>query len=109
MTGPTVGPASTQVGRQRRLVLLIVGAFLGDMIAGELGLGLGIVIGALIAWFWWSLAIPRWRAWALARGADSVGLLRFGVMTGLVWPKGSLLERTERPPRDRDTSEDGVS
>jgi len=81
------------------LGLLAAGAVLGRALAGNLGLGL--FGGAVVAWLWWSLAVPRWRAWALARGADAAELQRVGAVTGLVWPKGWVFGKTELPPRDR--------
>jgi hypothetical protein len=81
------------------LVVLAIGALVGRSSFNSLGAGL--LGGALVAWLWWSLAVPRWRKWALARGADPAELQRIGAMTGLVWPKGWLPEKTEIPPRDR--------
>jgi hypothetical protein len=82
------------------LAIMIAVGVLGRVLTGSFGLGL--VIGVIPAWLWWSLSVPRWRAWALARGADPAELQRIGVMTGLVWPKGWIFEKTELPPRDRD-------
>src|ERR1035437_1663630 len=58
-----------------------------------------IVVGAIVAWPWWSLTVPKSRRWALERGADAEELQKVGVRTGLVWPKGCLFEKTEIPPR----------
>jgi len=52
-------------------------------------------LGSLTAWLWWSFVIPRWREWAIARGAPPDKLQRIAAVTLLVWPKGSLFERTE--------------
>jgi hypothetical protein len=52
-----------------------------------------------IAWLWWSLAVPRWRLWALRLGCDPDDLQKQGVEAGLVWPRGSFFEKTELPPR----------
>ena len=51
--------------------------------------------GIVLAWVWWSFTVPRWRRWALRRGAPAERLQRLGVMTGLLWPKGWLPEKTE--------------
>ena len=56
-------------------------------------------LGAIIAWPWWSITVPKWRRWALERGADAEQLQKVGVRTGLIWPKGCILEKTEIPPR----------
>ena len=60
---------------------------------------MSLIIGGVLAWPWWSLAVPRWRRWALARGADPDALQRLGERTGLVWPRGWIFEKTEIPPR----------
>ena len=56
-------------------------------------------VGAIVAWPWWSLTVPKWRRWALEHGADAEQLQKVGVLTGLVWPKGWIFEKTEIPPR----------
>ena len=54
-----------------------------------------IIIGPLAGWVWWSFSVPRWRKWALRNGATENKLQKWAVATGLVWPKGSIFERTE--------------
>jgi len=73
-------------------------------IIGILALGLrsqvgrwGLVVGAAVAWVWWSVSVPRWRRWALRNGADPALLQDLAQRTGLVWRKGSPLESTEFP------------
>jgi len=68
----------------------------------RLPLGLQIVVGVAVvigppalAWVWWAFTVPRWRHWALSRGADPQLLQELGEAQGLVWPRGSFLERTE--------------
>ena len=53
--------------------------------------------GFVLAWLWWSLAVPRWRLWAYERVpvADIPQLKRQAVQVGLTWPDGSLFGRTE--------------
>jgi hypothetical protein len=51
--------------------------------------------GALAGWVWWSVAVSRWRDWALNGGIDPERLQKFAFRAGLTWPKGSLFERTE--------------
>jgi hypothetical protein len=60
----------------------------------------------VVAWLWWSFIVPRWRMWALRRGADPHDLQWWGVATGLVYPKGWIFERTEFRPKEYD---DGLS
>jgi hypothetical protein len=60
---------------------------------------IAIGVGAIVAWPWWSLTVPKWRRWALKRGADAEQLQKVAVRTGLVWPRGCIFEKTEIPPR----------
>jgi hypothetical protein len=53
-------------------------------------------IGFCLAWTWWSHSVPRWRRWAHNSGANPDRLQKWAVITGLVWPKGSLFEKTEK-------------
>ena len=53
---------------------------------------LAAAIGALVAWPWWSVTVPRWRHWALARGADPQRLQELAQSTYLVWRRGSVFE-----------------
>ena len=51
--------------------------------------------GIAAAWLWWSWFVPQWRCWAHSRVADPEELQELGVQSSLIWPKGSLFERTE--------------
>ena len=55
----------------------------------------GLLLGVIPAWFWWLLTVPLWRDWARRQGADEARTQHLGQWTGLVWPKGSLFEKTE--------------
>jgi hypothetical protein len=62
----------------------------------QIALAVAVVIGPpATAWLWWAYAVPRWRHWALSRGADPKVLQDLAQAQGLVWPKGSFFERTE--------------
>ena len=52
-------------------------------------------IGFVLAWAWWSFSAPRWRLWSYERVESTSALHRAGIAAGLLWPKGSALERTE--------------
>ena len=67
----------------------------------EIRFPIGGFIGAAIAWIWWSIFIPRWRVWSRNRGADVEQTQRLAERTLLVWPKGSMLEKTEIDTRSR--------
>ena len=60
----------------------------------------GLLAGVALAWLWWSWQVPRWRDWVTDRGAPVDAVQRLAVRTMLVWPKGSLMERTELRRRD---------
>ena len=51
--------------------------------------------GPVVAWLWWSVAVPRWRDWALGSGVDPDELQDWAEDAKLVWPVGSFWERTE--------------
>lgn len=53
-------------------------------------------VGFILGWTWWSRSVPRWRRWAHNRGANPDRLQKWGVITGLVWRKGSVFEKTEQ-------------
>ena len=51
--------------------------------------------GSAVAWLWWSFMVPRWRKWALQQGTPPDQLQKWAAITGLVWPKGWIFEKTE--------------
>src|SRR5205814_2924010 len=61
---------------------------------------LAAIGGSILGWVWWSFMVPRWRNWAHSRGVDPARLQKIATRTGLTWPQGSLLERTEFRKRD---------
>ena|SRR6266487_6194997 len=77
------------------LVIIALGGLIGRYISGRSGLLLGLVIGAVFAWPCWSFLVPRWRDWVEDEGLDPDEVQPLAVRTGLLWPKGSLFERTE--------------
>lgn len=58
--------------------------------------------GFTIAWLWWSLMTPKWRNWAHKQGVDPDKLQNWAVLTGLVWPKGWIFEKTEFRMNDKE-------
>ncbi len=85
------------------LALILGGLWLGARLSAGApsGTGLGFAAGFVLAWLWWSISVPRWRAWALSRGADPERLQLLGQRAGVVWPRGSFLAKTELPPRKK--------
>src|SRR5438105_803164 len=81
------------------VVVLVLGVTV--IVARLTGLAwrLTLLIGVGAGWLWWSLAVPRWRRWAHARGAEPSELQRLAQRTGLVWREGSFMSRTEIRPK----------
>jgi len=90
------------INRPVRVIMGVVMAA-GALFAFGLGretVGFAVIITApFIGWIWWSYAVPRWRAWALARGVDPDELQAMAQREKLVWPRGHLFEKTEFPFR----------
>ena len=86
------------------LVLMLGIIFLGYLVFGFNRAALLVIlgIGFVIAWTWWSFYIPRWRRWAHQQGADPDKLQKLALMTGLVWPKGWIFEKTEFKLKDEE-------
>jgi hypothetical protein len=84
------------------LLMLVLGKIIPSLPGWSLPVGImaSIIIGASVGWLWWSFSVPRWRRWALQNGASEDQLLKWAVTTGLVWPKGSIFEKTEFRVKD---------
>ena len=52
------------------------------------------------AWLWWSVALPRWRVWAIENVEDPGELILRAIGAQLMWPPGHFLELTEIRPRE---------
>lgn len=63
-------------------------------IYNSLGVMILILIGALIAWSWWSFSVACWWKWALKNATPEDQLQKWAVLTGLRWPNGSVFEET---------------
>jgi hypothetical protein len=77
------------------LIIIATVAALGFRLYGPIGGVVGLFLGPLVAWIWWSFSVPRWRQWAKEKGADEERTQTLAVKTGLVWPKGHFFEKTE--------------
>ncbi len=77
------------------LATIAAGFLLGQFLLTPPRGGVGIVLGALVAWPVWSYQIPRWRDWVVASGLAPGDVEPLAVRTGLLWPRGSFFERTE--------------
>lgn len=47
------------------------------------------------SWLTWSVQVPRWRLWAYRRVDDVLLLEHLAVERQLIWPPGSIFEKTE--------------
>jgi hypothetical protein len=77
------------------LSIIALGGLLAYLLKGPAWTALGILLGIIPAWLWWSFMIPRWREWAKNQGADEEQTQYIGQRSGLVWPRGSVFEKTE--------------
>ena len=77
------------------LCVIFIFGILGFLLGGVDVLTWGLLVGALIAWPVWSFLVPRWRDWVEDSGLKGEDVQRLAVWTLLLWPKGSIFERTE--------------
>jgi hypothetical protein len=75
--------------------IVALGGFLAYLVKGPAWTALGVLLGIIPAWLWWSIMVPRWREWAKRRGTDEDETQLMGERRGLVWSRGSFFERTE--------------
>jgi hypothetical protein len=81
-------------------VIIMLGVFfLGATIEFRLW-WLFLAIGGFLGWTWWSFTIVRWWRWSVSRGVPPNRLHKWAVMVLLIWPRGSIFEKTEIRPKD---------
>lgn len=68
---------------------------IGGFLNGPGAFAMGILVGCIVAWPVWSYLVPRWRAWVEESGLRGDDVQRLATLTFLLWPEGSLFERTE--------------
>jgi len=83
------------------LLLIVLAVDFGYVWFALPGLLIGGLVGCGVAWIWWSWTVPKWRRWALSRGASPARMQRLAAVTGLTWPRGWIFERTEFGPKDK--------
>ena len=56
-----------------------------------------VFIAVFIGWFWWSYKIVKWKCFAFSKLTlnESLELYSKAISAGLIWPKGSLFNKTE--------------
>ncbi len=55
------------------------------------------MIAICIGWVWWSYKIVKWKCWAFSQLnlEDSCDLYIKAIEIGLIWPTGSIFNKTE--------------
>ena len=94
----TLSPALAAVAGTLVVNVPVIAILLGSaLFAARSGLDitLPLLVAFVVAWSWWSLVLPRWRLWAYERVPSTGALQKRALSVGLVWPRGSLMERTE--------------
>jgi hypothetical protein len=88
-------------------VVSIIGlaGLLAYLLKGPTWTPLGLFLGTIPGWLWWSFMVPQWREWAKRQGADETETQHIGESRGLLWHKGSFLEKTEFHSRKIATAE----
>lgn len=56
---------------------------------------LSLVLAFVATWLYWSLMITQWRLWAFERVDNAYELMQIAVEQRLIWPAGSIFEKTE--------------
>jgi len=75
--------------------VIVLFGFIGWLLNGVGALFIGLIVGSVVAWPFWSFLMPRWRDWVEDSGLTGNDVQRLAVLTFLLWPQGSLFERTE--------------
>lgn len=59
-------------------------------------LALGLALGFVLAWAWWSVGVTVWRWWATSRRGMPPGEVQWrGEEASLLWPENHFFEKTE--------------
>ena len=84
------------------LIILFGFMFVGYLFFQNINWFVFLFLGFVLAWIWWSFMIPRWRIWVHRQGVNPEQLQKWAVLTGLVWPKGWIFEKTEFKVKDEE-------
>ena len=57
--------------------------------------GIAIIPSIILAWVWWSWALPKWRLWAVKKVDDIELLFDKAIEAQLMWPVGHFFQKTE--------------
>lgn len=59
------------------------------------GIGIGFVLGFVIAWLVWSFMVTKWRIWAFENVRNVHELKKRAIQEKLIWNDGNIFEKTE--------------
>ncbi|WP_405292320.1 hypothetical protein [Algibacter sp. Ld11] len=59
------------------------------------GIGIGFILGFVIAWSVWSFMITKWRIWAFKNVRNVHELKKRAIQEKLIWNDGNIFEKTE--------------
>lgn len=59
------------------------------------GIGMGFLIGFVLAWLVWSIMITKWKIWAFEHVRNVHELKKRAIQEKLIWKDGSFFENTE--------------
>lgn len=59
------------------------------------GIGIGFVLGFVVAWLVWSFMITKWRIWAFENVRNVHELKKRAIQEKLIWNDGNIFEKTE--------------
>ena len=67
------------------IAIVLIAFFIGGMLFPQQP-WISLVAAIVLGWLYWSLAIRRWRAWAISRGVPPYELTRMASFSGLARP-----------------------
>ncbi len=76
------------------VTLVIISTTLLSLIVFD-KIGYGVLVGFGLAWLYWAFVTPKWRKWAIRKGADKKNLEYWANKTFLTWKEDNPLSKTE--------------
>jgi hypothetical protein len=82
------------------IIIIATGIFISVYTHKELGFEFNFsiviaLVGFLLAWFFWSFAVTKWKIWAFENVRNVHELKRKAIQNNLIWEDGSWFEKTE--------------
>ncbi|RZJ71455.1 hypothetical protein [Flavobacterium sp.] len=76
------------------VMIILLSSFFALVSFTNLNASSCIMLGALVAWIYWSFMISKWIRWALKNNVEPKTLHKLGVRSLLLWP--SDIKKIER-------------